>query len=349
MNFRFIILLGLLVSTVARAQYGGSYSYAFLANPQSARVAALGGENVTLNDNDLSVQLSNPSALDSAMHRHISVNQTIYPGGANYGNFAYAHHFKKRGTWGFGVQYMAYGSIKTTDEAANVTGSMNPGDVAIYGGGAYQFGKLFSVGANLKFITSNLSAGVSVGMAGDLAASVHDPKKIVYFTIAAKNLGGQFKGYGSVREPIPFNLAAGLSFGFKELPLRFHFNFHHLNNWRLRYHNPADNIGQNLFDDPSQTESKSAAATDEFFRHVVVGVEANIKKIVFVEFAYNHQNRMEFKQETRRGLAGFSFGVGVNVKQIRVQAALVAHPLKQTLAQFTVNVNTAGFVKKKAN
>lgn len=350
MKFRFITLLSFLGSISAQAQYGGSYVYTFLAQPQSARVSALGGENVSIvGGNDPSIQLSNPAALDSQMHRHLSVTQTYIPGGANCGNFSYVHDFKKRGTWGFGVQYMAYGSIKTTDEAANITGTMSPGDVAVYGGGSYHFAKLFAVGANLKFITSNLSAGTSVGMAGDFAASVRDPKNIVYFTIAARNIGGQFKGYAGVLEPIPFNLIAGLSFGFKELPLRFHFNFHHLHHWKLRYHNPSDNTGQNLFDDPSQTESKSAAAVDEFFRHVAVGVEANIKKIVFVEFAYNHQNRMEYKQDTRRGLAGFSFGVGVSVKQIRFQAALVAKPLKQTLAQFTVNINTAGFIKKKAN
>jgi hypothetical protein len=52
-----------------------------------------------------------------------------------------------------------------TDESGNVTGSMNPGEVSIYGGGAYRFGKLFSVGLNLKLLTSHLAQYTSVGMA----------------------------------------------------------------------------------------------------------------------------------------------------------------------------------------
>jgi hypothetical protein len=242
---------------------------------------------------------------------------------------------------------MAYGAIKTTDESANVTGSMNPADVAIYGGGGYNFGKIFSVGANLRLITSTMASNTSVGMSADLAASVRDPKEIVFFSIVARNLGGQFKGYtGNVREPIPFNLQAGLSFGFKELPIRFHVNLHDLTNWNLRYDNPADQQNTNLFEDSTTTKKKSYIG-DEIFRHVVIGVEGNIKKIVFIDFAYNHQRRMEHKQETRRGLAGFSIGLGVRVKQIQVHVGLSALPLKQTQGHLTLNINTAGFVKKK--
>ncbi len=341
-------LLLIFLSLASFAQVGGTYAYAFLSNATSSRVTGLGGMNITLSDFDPSVQLSNPALLNPTMHRHISVSQIIQPGGINFGNVAYVHDFKKYGTWGFGVQYAAYGSIKTTDEASNITGDMNPGEVNIYGGGSYRFGKLFSVGANLKIITSHLAQYTSVGMAADFGATVRDPKNIVLFSIAAKNLGGQLKSYTDtkVKEPIPFNLQAGLSFGFKEVPIRIHFNVHDLTNWNLRYANPADDVNQNLFQDSATTKKKSYAG-DEFFRHVVIGVEANIKKIVYIDFAYNHQNRMEYKQETRRGLAGFSMGLGVHVKQIMFHFGLQAKPLKQTMAQFTLNVNTAGFVKKK--
>lgn len=347
-RMRFFVSLFLFFNVfIINAQLGSSYAYAFLKLAPSARVTALGEYNVSIMDKDPSVQLANPSALNPLMHAQLSINQGISPGGMNFGNFSYTHDFKKAGTYGFGVQYMAYGNIPTTDESANITGSMSPADVAIYGGGSYKFGKLFGVGANLRLITSTLASNTSVGMSTDFAASVKDPKEIVFFSIVARNVGGQFKGYtAGTYEPIPFNLQAGLSFGFKVLPLRFHVNFHDLTNWNIRYSNPADQTNTNLFEDSTTAKAKSYAG-DEFFRHMVIGVEANIKKIVFIDFAYNHQRRMEYKQDTRRGLAGFSFGLGLRIKQFAFHAGLTALPLKQTQGHLTLNINTAGFVKKK--
>jgi hypothetical protein len=46
-------------------------------------------------------------------------------------------------------------------------------------------------------------------------------------------------------------------------------------------------------------------------------------------------------------LAGFSFGFGVRVKAISAHLGLSALPLKQTMGQLTININTAGFIKKE--
>src|SRR5207302_3662685 len=142
-------------------------------------------------------------------------------------------------------------------------------------GYGYQFGKIFSAGVNAKFIYSQLAQYSSVGMAADLAVMVNDTAHNVTATIAAKNLGGQFKSYTKgVHEPIPFDLQAGLSFGFKHVPFRFHFTFHHLYTWDIRYDNPADQQ-TDLFLDSSQTKPKKYIA-DKLMRHIIVGIEINI-------------------------------------------------------------------------
>ena len=346
LKWLFLFVFSFQFSLFSYGQFGGTYTYAFTKIAHSARVVGLGEYNVTTSDRDPSFQLANPSSLNSSMHRVVSINQSVFPGGINAGNLSYVHDFGKIGTYGFGVQYVAFGKISTTDESGNITGSMNPGEVAIYGGGTYRFGKLFSAGVNLKLITSHLANYTSVGMATDIGVSVKDPKNIVLFSIVARNLGGQFNSYtGQAREPMPFNLQAGLSFGFKEVPIRFHLNLHDLTNWNLRYANPADAVNTNLFEDT--TAKPKSYIGDEIFRHVVIGVEVNIKKIVYIDFAYNHQRRMEYKQETRRGLAGFSFGLGVHVKTFTAHLGLAALPLKNTMGQLTINLNTAAFVKKK--
>ena len=345
---RILFLIPILVSQFAFAQIGGSVTYDFLGLPPSARVAALGGTNLTIVDHDLSVQLSNPAALNPAMNKCVQFGTTVYPGGTNFGNVSYAQNFKIPGTFGFGLQYFAYGKFKETDETGNVIGTFSAGEMNVYAGYGYQFGKIFSVGANAKFIYSQLAQWSSVGMAGDLAVMVNDTAHNVTATIAAKNLGGQFKPYTKgVHEPIPFDLQAGLSFGFNKVPFRFHFTFHHLNTWDIRYDNPADNQQTNLFLDSSQTKPKTYIA-DKLMRHIIIGIEINIKKVVRIDVAYNHLRQQELQLTTRRSVPGLSFGIGLHIRQIDFTYALEPLAQGQVLNYFTLSINTGGFVKKKS-
>jgi hypothetical protein len=334
-----------------QAQVGGTTVYNFLRNAQSWRITALGEINVTTIDYDPTTQLSNPASLNPLMNKQASFSTVIYPGGINYGNACYVLDFGKKGTYGFGAQYINYGTIPETDVSANIIGpNIHANEVNFYGGGSYKFGKIFSVGANAKIIGSWYSSYSSYGMAADLAASVNDTAHGIIASIVAKNIGGELTPYkygSGTREPIPFDLQAGFSVKFKGFPVRFHVTFHDLHRWDLRYNNPADQQAS-LFTDSATTTSKSSAAADEFFRHVIIGLELNIKKVVFLDVSYNDERRAEIMQSTRRSIAGFSMGIGVHVKQITVGVALSPMPLHSTLAQFTLSVNTGGFIKKKS-
>ncbi|MBL0310747.1 MAG: type IX secretion system protein PorQ [Bacteroidetes bacterium] len=338
-----VLFLTVLISS---AQIGGESTYEFLSLSPSARVTALGGTNVTLFDQDLTTQLSNPASLNPLMHRRVAFGTTAYPGGINFGNLSYAHRFKIPGTFGFGLQYVAYGKFKETDEAGNVTGRFNAGEMNIYAGYGYQFGKLFSAGVNAKFIYSQLAGWSSIGMATDFAVMLHDTAHLLTASIVAKNIGTQFKAYNrGVREPLPFDLQAGFAFGFKHVPFRFHLTFHDLYRWNIRYTDPAESQNSDLFADTSTKEKKYFA--DKLFRHIIIGLEVNIKKVVFLHVAYNHLRQQELRLATRRGLPGFSFGLRINIRQFDFNYALQPMAQGQTLNYFTLSVNTAGFVKRK--
>jgi hypothetical protein len=349
-----VSLLSLLVfaaSLSTFAQIGGATVYNFLRLAPSWRQTALGETNITTIDYDPTSQLSNPASLNPLMSRQISFSTVAYPGSVNYGTLCYVQDFGKRGTYGFGAQYINYGTIAETDDAGNIIKANVPSnEVNIYGGGSYRFGRIFSAGLNLKVIGSWYGGYKSFGMATDMGVSVNDTAHGIVASIVAKNLGGQLTpySYGSgKREPIPFDLQAGFSVKFKGFPIRFHLTFHDLQRWNIRYSNPADIQSGSLFSDTVHT-SKASAGADEFFRHVIIGAELSIKKIVYLDFSYNDQRRQEIKQATRRSIAGFAVGIGVHVKMISVGIALSPMPLHTTLAQFTLTVNTAGFVRKKA-
>ena len=330
----------------ALGQIGGKSTYDFLALSPSARVTALGGTNITLFDQDPTLQLANPASLNPLMDRQVAFGSAVYPGDVNFGNASYVQKFKIPGTFGFGIQYIAYGSMSQTDEAGNVTGKFNSGEMNAYAGYGYQFGKIFSAGANLKFIYSQLATWNSEGLAVDLAAMVNDTAHNVSASIVAKNLGSPIKPYNKgVMQPIPFDLQAGVSFGFKHVPFKFHFTFHDLYRWNIRYNNPADNAQSQLFVDSSQ--KPKTYVVDNLFSHIIIGVEFNIKKVVRLEVAYNHERQQEMALTTKRSLPGISFGLGIHIRQFDFSYGFQPMPQGATLNYFTLAVNTAGFVKRK--
>ncbi len=345
---KFLLLVCLFFVLKNQAQIGGATTYNFLRLASSARLTALGETNISVMNFDPSFQLANPALLNSSMHKTATFSTAIYPGGINYGNINYAHHFKKiNATFGFGLQYIAYGNIPQTNEQAEIIGKFTSGEMALYAGGSYQFGKLFSVGANAKFIYSGLSSSYnSVGAVVDFGATVHDKKNIVVASLVAKNIGGQIKPYTKgVKEAMPFDLQAGISVNVPVAPITIHYTLHDLHRWNIRYYNPADAQNQNLFGDTTTTTTKSGLG-DEIMRHMIFGLGINIKKIVYLDAAYNHQRRMEIKQDTRRGMAGISLGVGVKVKMVNFHLGISPMPLKQTLAHFTLGINFDAIKKK---
>ncbi len=347
----FILSLTLLTACVPSfAQVGGATVYNFLRLAQSWRITALGEINVTTVDYDPTTQLSNPASLNPLMSRQASFSTVAYPGGINYGNACYVQDFGKRGTYGMGLQYINYGTIPETDESGNILKANVPSnEFNLYGGGSYRFGRIFSAGLNLKIIGSWYGGYRSFGMATDMGVTVNDTAHGIVASIVAKNVGGQltpYSGGSGQREPIPFDLQAGFSVKFKGFPVRFHLTFHDLQRWDIRYNDPAATVQNSLLGD-TVTTSKAAAALDEFFRHLIFGAELSIKKVVFIDFSYNDERRQEYVQATRRSLAGFAIGLGVHVKMVTVGIALSPMPLKNTLAQFTLTLNTGNFVKKK--
>ncbi len=346
---RAVLLLSVLCSSIfCRAQIGGNSTYKFLSLSPDARVTSLGGTNISILDHDVNTFFVNPASLNRRANTQASFGTVVYPGGVNFGNVAYGRRFDKvPGSFGFGLQYIAYGKFKETDEAANIIGNFSAGEMCLYAGYGYQFGKLFSVGANAKFVYSQLGAYSSVGLATDLAVMINDTAHNVTASIVAKNLGGQLKTYNKgVRENAPFDLQAGLSFGFKGVPFRIHATFHHLTQWDIRYDNPADAVNDELFSDSSDAKPKKYIA-DKLFRHVIIGVEFNIKKIVRLDVAYNHLRQQELKLATKRGVPGLSFGIGVRIRQFDFSYGFQPLAQGQVMNHFTFTVYTAGFVKKK--
>jgi len=344
---RFFLAAFLLMPVILRAQLGGERVYGFINLPSSSRATATGGSLITIKDKDVSLPFQNPSLLNSAMHNRFSVGTVIYLADINYGNINYVRHYDRIGTFQAGMQYVAYGTMKRTDITGQQEGRFSSSEYALNAGGARDLDK-YTFGANVKFLLSQLESYRSYGAALDLAASYNDTAKLFTATVVLKNIGLQFKPYYSGnREPIAFELQAGFSKRFKHLPFRLSLTLHDLQNFNIRYEDPSRQQENTLLTgDTTDTGTTAGDVFDEIARHMIFAGEFYFGKVVIFGFGYNHQRRQEMKFETKKGLAGFSFGITINVKRFSFGFARARHHVAGASSHFTVGVNLNEWVKK---
>ena len=281
------------------------------------------------------------------MDHSLSAGTTIYPGNINFGNVSWVQRFKVPGTFGFGMQYIDYGKFTETDESATILGTFRAEEFNFYAGYGYQFGKFFSAGVNTKFIYSQMAFWNSEGMAADLSGMFNDSARLLSVTIAAKNMGAQFKAYTpGAYQSLPFDLQAGLRVGLKHTPFTFHLTLHHLYEWNIRYSDPTMQTNRHLLLDSSQVTNKRYIV-DNLFRHVIIGTEINIKKVVRLDIAYNHLRQQELSLSTKRSVPGLSFGLGLHIRQFDFSYGIQPMGPGGALNYFTLSVNTAQFTRNR--
>ena len=112
----------ILDNSLSYSQIAGESTYQFLNIPSSPRHLALGGKNVTIQDDDVISGLFNPSSISQEMDNMFSVNYFTYFSDISYGSLAYAYRLDNRGnTIHFGFSYINYGDFVGYDEFGNYT------------------------------------------------------------------------------------------------------------------------------------------------------------------------------------------------------------------------------------
>ena len=292
-----MITLASLIAWHASAQIGGYGTYKFLNYTNSARIAALGGNFLAINDNDITLTLANPSLITPAMSNNLAFSYVNSPGGINYGYVAYSRSFSKTGSFVGSLQYINYGTFTGADPAGNLTSDFSAAEYALAIGWGRQLSPLFSIGANGKLIYSQLETYHSFGIAVDVAGTYTSKDQSFNASLIGKNIGSQIVPYLPGKyEPLPFQLQIGMSEQLKHIPFRFSQLLTNLQRWDLTYLDPTDpaNIPDPITGDVKQQTGIGKFA-DNMMRHIVLGAELTIAKVVSVRIGYNYQRRQELK------------------------------------------------------
>ena len=223
-------LFGILFTLMMKAQESQEV-FTFLRLPVSAHVAALGGDNVTIDDDDPTLIFHNPALICNTADKSINLNFMTYMEGAKTASASFIKAWGERATWGVSAQYMNYGSMKEMTPDNIELGDFSAKDIAVAGTFAYLLSNRWSGGVTLRFVSSSIAGYNSIGIASDLGLNYFDEERGWSISAVAKNLGGQVKAYQDEYEKIPLDLLIGVSKRLNAAPIRFSATFSRLNRW----------------------------------------------------------------------------------------------------------------------
>lgn len=270
--------------------------YNFLRLPVSAHAAALGGDNISIIEDDESMIFNNPALLSSVSDKTINLNYMNYMSGANTASASFNRIIKERASVAASAQFIDYGKMKETDENNIQTGEFPAKDISIAGYFSYMLTDRLAGGITAKFITSYIGDYNSIAMGVDLGLNYYDPEKEWSVSLVAKNLGGQMKAYDDQYDRMPIDIQLGASKRFAHMPFRISATLVDLNH--LDY---------------------------KFINHLVAGVDIIISPTIWVGAGYNFRRANEMKitetdGESSHG-AGLSFGAGINLERFKLNLA----------------------------
>lgn len=293
------VVLTLLLTIFAICSWGqeSQTEYNFLRLPVSAHAAALGGENITIIEDDPSLGFSNPALAASVSDKTIGVNYMNYMSGANMGSATFNRVINDKMTWAVGGEFINYGSIKEVDENNVQTGTFSANDFAVGGTFTYLLLKNVVGGITAKFVYSSLGSYNSLAMGVDLGLNWYEPEHEWSVSVVARNLGGQLKAYDEKYEKMPIDVQVGVSKRLGTSPLRLSATLVDLTHYDYR-----------------------------FVNHLDFGVDVLLSDNIWIGGGYNFRRADDMKIQSNDDdesshMAGLSVGAGLNLERFKINIA----------------------------
>ncbi|PWV49556.1 type IX secretion system protein PorQ [Chitinophaga sp. S165] len=330
--------LCLSMSTASAQVLGGKSVFSFLDLPVSPQIAALGGSNTSLQNNDIALSALNPALLRESMHQHLQVNYTNYLGGVQYGHALFGYHLEKYSTTLAGsVQYIDYGSVTQTDAAGNILGNFKPRDMAFQLTASRRYLERWYYGISIQYIQSSYQQYKASGLAVHVGLNYQDTAHHWQAGLVVRNMGTQIKTYTKDnQEPLPFDLQIGISKKLENLPLQFSATIHHVHQFDVRYADPDFQEGTIISDGDTTTNGGNTA--DKIFRHFILAAQWEIGRYIELTASYNHLRRQELGLPQQKGMSGFSGGLGIITRKLQLRYTRSWYQRSEALNQLGINL-----------
>lgn len=304
-------LLGALFATEIAAQESQT-TYNFLRLPVSAHVAALGGDNITIIEDDPTLIFHNAALIGGVSDKSINLNYMTYMEGTKTASASFIKAVGQRATLGVMAQYMDYGDIIETSIDGMRLGKVSAKDIMVGVAFQYNLSDVWSGAVSAKFISSSLAGYNSAALAVDLGLNYCTEDAGWSLSAVAKNLGGQVKAYNEEYERIPLDVQLGISKQLGNAPLRLSATMTRLNNWE-----------------------------GSFGSHFAVGADVFLGQIAYIAAGYNFRRADEMKISENDGSsahgAGLSIGAGLTLQRFKLNLAYAKYHV--SAASLLINVS----------
>ncbi len=317
-----IIFLAFVCVAQAAAQAGDG-TFKLLDLPSSARVAAMGGTNVAMHDDDINFSAMNPALLSEKTHNMLSFNYSNYFTDINFGSVLYGRNFGDKNYTAFGASYLDYGKFLETSEENQLLGTFTAKDIILSASYARLLHPRWTIGVSFKPMMSIYERYQTYGFAFDAGVSYADKEHNFFAGFAIRNVGMSIANYRSFDgqrslDMLPWNIELAFVKGFKHAPLRFSVTMHNWQRWDLGFRDNSVN------DNPKQV-SKAGKFFDMLFAHTIFNVEILPTKNMYLLVSYNHRRQREMSVYDYKTAAGFSFGAGIKVYKFHIDAGFAQY------------------------
>ena len=312
----FIILFSFIYIGL-QAQEGTS-TFNFLKLPISSHAAALGGENVSVIEDDLTMAFQNPALLSCVADRTLNLNYMVYMDGVGVGSAAFSKVINDRSAWAVAAQYFGYGKMKQTDPENNILGEFSAKDMAFMGIYNYDLSDYWSGGVRTNFIYSHYDKYSSFAIGIDLGLNYYHQESDFSASLVARNLGGQLKAFEERHEKLPADVQLGFSKRLAHAPFRLSFTLHDLTQWSTSA-TAANNFGKKLLN------------------HIALGIDFLPTNNFYLAAGYNFRRGEEMKINGSSHWAGFTCGTGIQLKRLKLGMAYAKYHVSSSSLIFNLS------------
>ncbi len=284
----------------------------FLRLPMSAHVSALGGDNISIPDDDASLLFHNPALISNVTDKSLALSYMNYMEGVNVGGATFVKAWGERATWGVQAMYIDYGEMKQTTADNVQIGEVSAKEVMVGATLSYLLTDRIAGGVSTKLISSHIAGYSALAVGVDLGLNYYDDETLLSVSAVARNLGGQVKAFEDEFEKLPFDLQLGVSKQLVGAPLRFSATMTRLNSW-----------------------------DDRFINHLVVGADLLLSQQIFLAAGYNFRRADEMKISDGEGEsshgAALSLGAGLQLERFKLQVAYANYHVSTASLLFNVS------------
>lgn len=306
----------------AKAQDGNSI-FGFLSLPIATRATALGGENISIIEDNAAMIQHNPALLSCVADRTINFNYMSYLEGTGMASATFVKFINDRSGWAISARYINYGTLRETDVEDNNLGTFSAKDIAVGATYGYELSDYWSGGITSNFIFGNYHTYSSFAIGVDLGLNYYDSNSNLSASIVLKNLGGQIKAFDQVKERLPLDLQIGFSKRLAHAPFRFSLTFQGLTDWSSSF----------------TKDGKKENATEKLISHCVFGIDFIPSDNFYLAAGYNARRSDELSIDGGSKWTGLSIGGGIQIKRIKIAAAYAKYHISGSSLQFSISTS----------